>query len=234
MKGITIGERYKIRQIGDEEPEPGPGHYRYYNPQLEGKGVSFTKDRRDKFADNMIPGPGSYGKIQDWAPGYGYEMSIPAAAFDEEEHYEVKRIATAPVAEEQQQPSTISRYSIQRDIRRNQEQKYKVEQESRKYTVTKNVIAEESKEEAPSFDVEDNVVTKTYSPEKVTTRVITSAPVQTTTRVVKTSGKVTESESPSKTISQKYSAAKTVTEHKTTAYTKTCKLFLNAFVSTFD
>ena len=54
-------------------------------------------------------------------------MSIPAAAFDEDEHYEVRRVATAPVAEEQQQKSTISRYSIQRDIRKAEDQKYKVD-----------------------------------------------------------------------------------------------------------
>lgn len=223
MRGITIGERYKTRQIGDEEPEPGPGHYRYYNPQLEGKGVSFTKDRRDKFADNMIPGPGSYGKIQDWAPGYGYEMSIPAAAFDEDEHYEVRRVATAPVAEEQQQKSTISRYSIQRDIRKAEDQKYKVEQDSQKVTVPKNVIVEETKGETPSFDVDEDVVVQTYSPTKIESRVTTSEPVQKTTKVIKTTSKITESDSPSNTITQKYSASKTTTEPKTIAYTKTCK-----------
>ena len=55
--------------VGDED-EPGPGHYRYYKPKLAGKGVSFTKDKRDKFNSTYAPGPGSYGGINDWAPGY--------------------------------------------------------------------------------------------------------------------------------------------------------------------
>ena len=70
MKGVTIVERYKQREVEDSKIEPGPGHYRYFNHLLEGKGVSFTKERRDK--DTMIPGPGNYGKLDDWAPGYGY------------------------------------------------------------------------------------------------------------------------------------------------------------------
>jgi len=56
-----------------DDDEPGPGHYKYYNPKLTGKGVSFTKDRKDKFNNTYVPGPGSYGGLNDWAPGYGYE-----------------------------------------------------------------------------------------------------------------------------------------------------------------
>ena len=33
----------------EHDDEPGPGQYRYYKPMLAGKGVSFTKDKRDKF-----------------------------------------------------------------------------------------------------------------------------------------------------------------------------------------
>lgn len=64
-----------IRNQGptNEDDEPGPGHYRYYNPNLAGKGVSFTKDKKDKFNSTYSPGPGSYGGLNDWAPGYGYE-----------------------------------------------------------------------------------------------------------------------------------------------------------------
>lgn len=67
----------KSKTARNKEPEPddepGPGAYRYYNPNLAGKGVSFTKDRKDKFNATYSPGPGSYGGLNDWAPGYGYE-----------------------------------------------------------------------------------------------------------------------------------------------------------------
>lgn len=222
MKEITIEERYRIRQIDDEEPEPGPGHYRNYNQQLEGKEVSFTKDRRGKFADNMIPGPSSYGKIQDWAHGYKYEMSIPAAAFDEKKHYKANTLPLSrfPKSDIKSQRFQDTAHRVDREP---EEQKYNIEQENKKVIISKNVIAEETKE-TPSFDVDDDVVARTYSPAKTESKVVASGPSQTVTKMVKTSGKTAESESPSKTSTQKYSASKTAAESKTTAYAKTCKL----------
>lgn len=63
----------RTKEVVDEDDEPGPGQYRYFNPNLAGKAVSFTKDRKDKFNSTFTPGPGSYGGLNDWAPGYGYE-----------------------------------------------------------------------------------------------------------------------------------------------------------------
>jgi hypothetical protein len=63
----------RSKKVDEDDIEPGPGHYRYYNPKLAGKGVSFTKDRKNKFNSTYTPGPGSYGGLNCWAPGYGYE-----------------------------------------------------------------------------------------------------------------------------------------------------------------
>ena len=169
----------------------------------------------------MIPGPGSYGKIQDWAPGYGYEMSIPAAAF-EEEPYEAKRTITSTAMIRGPQP-TISRYSVERNIRKVDEHKYLAEQENERKIISENII-EETKEQAPTFDVAEDVVVKTYSPAKIESKVATGELGETVTKTVIASSSAVESGSPSKVISQKFTTSKTSTEVKTTAFTKTCKL----------
>ena len=160
MKGVTIGERYKQREVEDSEIEPGPGHYRYFNPQLEGKGVSFTKERRDKNKDAMVPGPGNYGRLDDWAPGYGYEMSISSKAFDKSQAYEMSRRQYMEEYEDYEYRRQLMEAEAQEQVEYELRRKYVpgVVQEEQEYQVESQLMAVDEGQEQQEYAMQSQMM----------------------------------------------------------------------------